>query len=299
MSDGIIEVLSALKGPIHHNPLAPYINLPLVDEYIKPLVQSHECISRNIHFLIFIILFYQIIFISSSIISPLIFSNTFKDLSKKTRLDFHIRIVSLVQSILILIAIIPLFNDPIMENDRVFGHTPYSELVTSAALGYFVWDSIMSLIFVKYFGIQFLIHGLVSSLVFYIGMTPFIQYYAGIFILFELSTPFLNLRWFGLKFPKLFPETFNLINNAILILIFFFVRICYGWFQAFKLFNDFYSSYQDERFITLYAIIVAFCYNVLGVLNFWWFYRMAKVAFAIISDMISGTNNHDENKKDI
>jgi hypothetical protein len=181
----------------------------------------------------------------------------------------------------------------------MFAYTPYCGFVTTAALGYFIWDAIISLIYVKYFGVGFLTHGVVSSAVFYIGLGPFIAYYSAIFILFELSTPFLNLRWFGLKFPNLFPSSFQLINNSILILIFFFVRICYGWYQASMLFTDFYYTYQDPRFNTVGAVVIFIGNMILNLLNLYWFYRMVRVAYAILADMFNGSDDHEEAKKDI
>lgn len=290
-------MLEILTTPHKQDPL-DWLRVPLVEEYIVPLY-THTTLDKHIHELIAVFLAYHALYLLSYFLSPRIWPAKFKTLSYKTRIDFHIHVVSLVQSVLILILIIPCFYDLDLAEDRVFGYTPYSGFVTTMALGYFLWDSVMSIWYVQYFGIGFLVHGIVSSAVFAIGLSPFISYYAAVFILFELSTPFLNLRWFGLKVPGLFSETFQLINNAVLILIFFFVRICYGFYQAFNLFSDFYVNYQDERFHTTGAIIIFTGNVVLDILNLYWFYRMVKVAYAILADMFTGKNIHDDAKKDI
>lgn len=294
MSNSIASFFTSNR---YNDPLS-HVQLPFVDEYIKPLY-NNPTLDLHIHELFLVILGYHGIFIASSIIAPLLFPNAFKLLSRKNKVDFHIHVVSMVQSIVILIAIIPLFNDPILSQDRIFGYTPYGGLVATMALGYFIWDTLISIRYVHYFGVGFLIHGLVSSSVFAIGLTPYIFHYAAIFILFEISTPFLNLRWFGIRFPKLFPEWFNLMNNAILILIFFFIRLLYGWYQAYQLGKDFYDSSDDERFNLFYTLVIMGGNSILNVLNLYWFYRMAKVAYAVIADMISGGNEHDDAKKDI
>ncbi|CCH42479.1 putative TLC domain-containing protein [Wickerhamomyces ciferrii] len=275
-----------------------HVELPYVDKFIKPLY-NNPVLDNHINELILVIIAYHSVFTLSSILSPLLFPNAFKTLSTKNKVDFHIHVVSMVQSVLILLAIIPLFNDPILSQDRVFGYTPYGGFIATMALGYFIWDTIISIIYVKFFGIGFLIHGLVSSSVFLIGLKPYIMFYAPIFILFEISTPFLNLRWFGIKFPNLFSDLFNLINNAILILIFFFIRICYGWYQAYHLGSDFINASSDERFSLFGALVIMGGNSILNILNLYWFYRMAKVAYAIIYDMITGGNEHDDDKKDI
>ncbi|KAH3687401.1 hypothetical protein WICPIJ_001614 [Wickerhamomyces pijperi] len=289
---------SLYSGQYYEDPLFPYAHIPYVEEYLVPLFPSAlEKVAYHIHEIIIIIGFYHFIFVLSSLVSPLLVD--FSKVPRKTQIDFHVHVVSFVQSVIIVILALPLNFDQTLYQDRVFATTPYSSLVTTAAFAYFVWDSIISTVYISLFGVQFLVHGIISSIVFFIGMTPFIQYYAGVFILFELSTPFLNLRWFGIKFPHWFNGTFNLINNIVLILIFFFVRICFGWYQAITLFTDFSNSVQDPRFNTVYALIIFFGYNILGVLNFYWFYRMAKVAVAIISDMVSGKDDNDAAKKDI
>ncbi|CEP24582.1 unnamed protein product [Cyberlindnera jadinii] len=290
----VFEVITATR---YDDPLA-FLIVPFVDDYLKPLY-THQTLDNHIHELVACILFYHAIYLSSSVLAPMVFAETFRTLPRKTRIDFNIHVVSMIQSVLILFLIIPLFTDPVLVNDRVFGYTPYCGFVTTAALGYFIWDAIISLVYVNYFGVSFLVHGVVSACVFYIGLGPFIAYYSGIFILFELSTPFLNLRWFGLKFPQVFPSWFQLVNNAVLILIFFFVRICYGWYQAAMLFGDFYDEYQDPRFNTIGAIVIFTGNMILNVLNLYWFYRMVKVAYAILADMFTGSNERDEAKKDI
>ena len=65
------------------------------------------------------------------------------------------------------------------------------------------------------------------------------------------------------------------------------------------LFGDFYDEYQDPRFNTIGAIVIFTGNMILNVLNLYWFYRMVKVAYAILADMFTGSNERDEAKKDI
>lgn len=284
-------------GRVYEDPLSG-LRVPLVEQWVKPLY-SNETLDKHIHELVATVLFYHAIFCVSWVCVPLVFPAAFRGIKQKVRIDFHIHVVSMVQSLLILVAIIPLLSDPYLLENRVYGYTPYSGLVCTMALGYFIWDSIVSLYYVRYFGVSFLLHGLVSATVYYIGIQPFILYYSAVFIVFEVSTPFLNLRWLGIRFPNCFSDTFNLVNNAILILIFFFVRVCYGWYQTYRLTTDFISESQDDRFKLHYALIILAGNYILNFLNFYWFYRMFKVAYAIISDMITGDNKNDDAKKDI
>lgn len=289
--------LQWLTAPRYDDPLAG-LRLPLVEEYVKPLV-SHEILAIHIHELIASVLFYHGIYLLSTFLAPVLFAESIKAISKKTRIDTNVHVVSFIQSVLIMLLIPPLLGDPVLKNDRVFGYTPYAGLVATLALGYFIWDASISLVYVKMFGVPFLIHGVVSAVMYYIGLGPFILYYSAIFILFEASTPFLNLRWFGLKFPGLFPSWFRFANNAILILIFFFIRICYGWYQAFNLTVDFISNRSDPRFNLWGAVLIFLGNSTINALNIYWFYRMTKVAYAIIADILSGSSSREEAKKDI
>jgi hypothetical protein len=171
-----------LSTPQHKHPL-PALRLPLVDEYIAPFVNPHvpAAVQAHLHLLIATILGYQAIFTVSSFISPLLFPRVFERLSKKTKIDFHVHIVSMIQSFVILLLCIPCFIDPTAPHfatkkldvdwqeflklsstseTRVFGAAEYHAFIATLALGYFMWDTLVSLVYVSYFGLGFLIHGI-------------------------------------------------------------------------------------------------------------------------------------------
>lgn len=292
------SLLKFLSTPKHENPLAN-LRLPLVDEYIKPLYKN-EILDNHIHLLVATIIFYQTLFTTSSILAPVIFRKAFKGVSRKTAIDFHVHVVSLVQSLLITALSIPAMIESPLAHDRLFGYSPYNGFVATLALGYFIWDSYISAVYVNYFGIGFLIHGLVSACVFFSGLTqPFIYYYCPIFLLFEVSTPFLNLRWFSRQFPKILSEKYQLVNNTALVIVFFLSRIVFGWYQAYALFTDFYLSYDDPRFNGYVAGGIFFGNTILNILNIYWFSRMLKVAYATLSDIFAGQKSKEETKKNI
>lgn len=271
---------------------------PYVNTYIKGLLpreyQSCEIVN-NLHTLLFGITLYSTLFQLSKIL--LLFPSVYVPLkNKKNRLDCCVRLVSFIQAIIICVLGLPVFGNKYLGVDHVFATTPYSKFYTSMALSYFIWDTIVSAVYVNYFGVGFLIHGIVSTAVFYIAVEyKFIQYYSAIFLLFEISTPFLDIRWVGLKFDVL-SETFKLINNIILILIFFFVRICWGWYQVFRLGFDLYAAKDTDGFNTVGAIIILACNFVLDVLNVFWFGKMMTVAIETLKGMLGFTKKTDESK---
>ncbi|CAG8517460.1 8593_t:CDS:2 [Paraglomus occultum] len=132
----------------------------------------------------------------SRIISPILFPKSYKQLSDRKRLSWDIHVVSLVHSVAITALSIPLLFDETLQKDKVFGYDEYAGNVYAIACGYFLWDSLVSLYYVRDFGVGFVVHGSVCFGVYLFAYRPFLNYYGAAFLMFELSTPFLNLHWF-------------------------------------------------------------------------------------------------------
>jgi len=77
--------------------------------------------------------------------------------------------VSMIQSLLICWLAFLALGDPVLKRDRVFGYSEFGADVSALACGYFVWDTYVSVKYVKYFGIGFALHGIVSLFVFLFG----------------------------------------------------------------------------------------------------------------------------------
>lgn len=285
-----MEVLAILRERYSYDDPLQEIEVPFVKEYLLPRLSPHisPFFLQHIHEVVLALFLYQGIFMVSLLLANL--SRFGRSMSLRLRVDFCIHIVSMIQSILILILCVPAFKNPHLQKDHVYGVSPYGGMLTAMAAGYFLWDALICLVFIKFFGIGFLVHGTVSAGVFLIGTSPYIIYYAPIFLLFEASTPFLNIRWFAIKFPHLVSDNFKLVNNIVLILTFFFVRICWGWVQVYRLALDFYLARLDARFSIAKAAVVLISNFVLDVLNLYWFGKMLKVAVNTIQGGMQYTN---------
>lgn len=273
-----------------------WVKVPYLDEYVVPHLSFLGDLQIHIHQVVAVTLFYHAIYLIAVYSYPLLFPK--RKISLSLTREFGIHVVSTIQSVIIIGASLPALrysDDPF---ERVFGQTPYGAMLASLATLYFIWDAAISLL---YSGFGFFIHGLVSTIVFGIGVYPYILYYAPIFLLFELSNPFLNLRWFGIKFPGWFGDKFQLINNIVLITIFFFARLFWGWYQVINLAFDFYAVRHDPRFNLAFTVIILLCNLVLDVLNIYWFYRMILVAIRILRQMFSkkGGEKSSEKRKNI
>lgn len=166
----------------------------------------------------------------------------------------------------------PLFKEQALE--RVFGSTPVNDQVAILACGYFLWDMAIS----AYCSTPaFMVHGIVSFTVYSIGLSHFINYYAAVFLIFELSNPFLNIRWFSNHY-KLSHTKLAQLNEAVFMTIFFFCRIAWGLVQVGILIADFSVCYTDPRFQQGHAFIITAGNSILDVLNIYWFMIMVKIA---------------------
>lgn len=245
-------------------------------------------ILDNLHSILYVALFYQACFLLGKwFVFPVLTRwSPRKDPHKRQKLvhQSSVHFVSFIQSIVILyLSFECMWSDNYRLEystaiDRIFTSHRDTEVVCIFAVGYFIWDIYIS---VFYSTLPFVLHAVVSTLVFCIGLKPYIQYYAPVFLLFELSNPFLNIRWFTQRYlPKdnLLLNCVQTLNNLALLVLFFLARICWGWLQIAKLVYDFYQVHQDPRFLWPETLIIVGGNLILDVLNLVWFSTMVSIA---------------------
>lgn len=280
------------------NPLA-LVRVPGVERWLLPWLLYGE-LPQHLHTVVVAIVAYHLVYCASRLAFPRMLAR-YRRLRSKDQVDFCVHVVLTVQCLVILALLAVAIKPALLADDRVFGLDPFVGMVAALALGYFVWDACMMAAYVHVFGVGFVAHGVLLAAVFFVGMRPHIHYYAALFLLFEILTPFLNVRWFSNKIPGLLSDTARLANNIVLILLFAVVRIGYGWYVAYQLFADIRHSYHDPRFTFLPPAITVASNLGLNVLNVYWFYKMLAVAVTTIRQMINGEERsdyaHDEAKE--
>ncbi|KAL6930250.1 uncharacterized protein HGUI_01601 [Hanseniaspora guilliermondii] len=158
--------------------------------------------------------------------------------------------------------------------ERLFGFTETNNKITILACGYFLWDMMIS----AYCSTPaFMVHGVVSFTVYSIGLSGFINYYACVFLIFELSNPFLNIRWFANHYGKS-NNILAKINEVVFMLVFFLCRIIWGFTQIIILLIDFSKMNTRKDFQLGHALIISIGNIVLDILNTYWFLIMIKIA---------------------
>ena len=192
---------------------------------------------------------------------------TYEGLDRRTKTNWNVRVVSFIQACFICACAVRviLFDGSRNQMDpysRLMVYSPEAGRVQAFAAGYFLWDLIVSLLYLPVLGIGSLVHaicalgvtglGFVSFFIIWeehvsltSGQHPFANYYGINLVLYEVSTPFLNIHWFMHK-VGLTGSTWQLINGLCLLFTFFSFRICWGFYQSYRLYSDIWHVWTAD-----------------------------------------------------
>lgn len=226
----------------------PLPAIPALSDAVKPYADRLNVrgLPFHVHEVVVFALFYTFV---QTVVSPIVSKALFPrfyptDRAKKANWDSHV--VSLVQSVAInCVALYVIFFDEERKamdwQQRIWGYTGASALVGSMAAGYFLWDFIMTVTHLDIFGVGLLAHAVSALTVYSFGFRPFLNFYAPVFILYELSTPFLNVHWFCDKL-NLTGSKIQLYNGIALLATFACCRLVYGSFQSIMVYIDMWKA---------------------------------------------------------
>ncbi|KAL5606167.1 hypothetical protein BROUX41_006066 [Berkeleyomyces rouxiae] len=214
-------------------PLADALNLPTLPLHI------HEVLGSA---LVYSVIFWPV----SPVLSRLCFPNHYPQLSRSRRLNWDAHVVSMLQSVLInAVALWVLAVDTDRKHNdwehRVWAYTGADAMVQAMAAGYFLWDLVVTAMNLHIFGLGTLAHAVSALAVYSLGFRPFVNHYACIFILWELSTPFLNIHWFLDKL-NMTGSKLQAYNGAMLIFTFFSCRLVFGTYQSYLIMQDIWAA---------------------------------------------------------
>lgn len=237
-----------------------------------------------------------------------LFGTKYSLLDKKTRINFDIHVVSMFQAVISILSIIPMWNHPLLSDSRldpslsVTGYYPYGGFVGSSTTGYFLWDFVMCAVCYKLFGLGFLAHAVAALTVFLFSFIPFNIPWIPAFLLFELSTPFVNINWFASKLPSnFFSENVVIVNGLMLIGTFFWVRIVWSLSAFYTLFKCMLVLWAETESYTYKACIVTTTVMklLLDSLNIFWLYKMISIARKKLNNRTSYKQAENELSKKV
>ncbi|XP_006831001.1 PREDICTED: transmembrane protein 56 [Chrysochloris asiatica] len=231
-------------------------------------------------FVVFQLLFHFVSSWFSAKISP-----AFSSLSFEKKIEWHSRIVSTCHSLVVgVFGLYILFFDEATKTDRLWGKSTLVDVNLSITCGYLSSDLLLIIFYWRVIGDKmFIIHHCTGLYAYYFILNYGVLAYVGNFrLMAELSSPFVNQRWFFevLKYPK-FSKA-NVINGILMTLVFFIVRIAV--IPPFYFFM--YSVYGTEAYARLGLVIqyswIGSCF-VLDVMNVLWMVKITKGCMKVIS----------------
>lgn len=163
--------------------------------------------------------------------------------------------------------------------DPTYTYSPYCQLCIIVAAGYFLWD--LGACIVYSYGAAFLFHAVTCLSLYLIALHGFVHLAAPCFLLFELSTPFLHIRWLLISLKQTASLAFKIVN-PIFGLTFVLVRILIGYPMSVMLViwpigNDLWAgAYPDNGVATWQATVMLVGMTLLDVINGYWLYAMVQ-----------------------
>lgn len=123
-----------------------------------------------------------------------------------------------------------------------------------------------------------------------------VHWHGAAFLMFEISTPFVHIRWFMYKM-KQDHTTLYFLNGIAMVLAFFGCRIVWGYYETYRLVRDVIGErYKPDSPFPMSAT-VAYCIAgaVMTYLNTTWFYLMVKkAAMVVIGGKKASEVGHDK-----
>lgn len=243
----------------------PIPPIPALSQAVQPFADFFglHTLPLHIHEVLAAAALYTFVqLVVSPVVSRFFVPHLYNNMSRSKRANWDAHVVSIVQSMLInclslwCIAVDDdrraiggeLTHDPATQlvdgggwRGRIYGYTPGSAVVQSMATGYFLWDLALTATYLDVFGIGLLAHASSALAVYSFGFRPFLNYYGCNFILYELSTPFLNVHWFMDKL-EMTGSRAQLYNGIVLICTFFCCRLIYGNYMSAWVYADMWRA---------------------------------------------------------
>ncbi|KAL2037251.1 hypothetical protein N7G274_009940 [Stereocaulon virgatum] len=223
--------------------------IPPPPALIKALVQpiadafSLRTLSLHGHEVLLAFCLYNVLSIYiSPALSHRFFPATYPNLSPKTKVNWDVHVTSMFQAVFICSAALWIvLGDEERKNmnasERIWGYTGAMGMTQAFAAGYFAWDVLVSSMHLDVLGPGSLAHAISALIVTCLGFHPFANYYGIAFVLYELSTPLLNIHWFFDK-CKLTGSRIQLYNGILLLITFFGCRLVWGTYQTVHIYRD-------------------------------------------------------------
>ncbi|AET41039.1 Tda4p Ecym_7191 [Eremothecium cymbalariae DBVPG len=255
---------------------------------LSPFKNHESLYLRHGHEVLFSFLLYQFIVyrIVAPVVNRMIFGKHYAEAVQNVKVNYDIHTVSTVQALVCVGLVIPIVS--LNANLQIFGYyNEYASMTAAISLGYFLWDLYICLKFFSFFGLGFLGHAIGSLAVIFCSLMPSYQSWIGKFLVFEASTPFVNINWYITQVSRkttkaIVPAWFNIINGLLLLGTFFFTRICWGIIALVSLDYQVWKQWNSDTPM-LVGLLVPTINLLMTILNIYWFYKMIRIAKKMVN----------------
>mmetsp|Transcript_19829 Transcript_19829/g.38870 ORF Transcript_19829/g.38870 Transcript_19829/m.38870 type:complete len:215 (-) Transcript_19829:269-913(-) len=138
-------------------------------------------------------------------------------------------------------------DNEVLLKDRMYGTTALAGWTHAFSCGYFLYDFVVVLMHLPV-DMKFLLHAVVCGLAYWYAQNPLFQYYTIRFLLFELSTPMLNIM--SLAQILSWPKKWQTIVEKLFGACFVGCRLIYGLPMAIafdRYLIDLFLQQQDPK----------------------------------------------------
>lgn len=167
-----------------------------------------------------------------------------------------------------------------MNVETIYETSPLWSFVCTLSAGYFFYDFVVA---IWDMDPQYLIHGGFSFAIYGHASFPFMAHVGGLFLCYEISAIFLNLRWLLIQAGKGSSAIFNYVETAFAG-FFILIRLGWGnWFATFYmhplLFKMFFLGHPTAPHSRIASAIFSLANIAIQILNTYW----ASLIFGVLS----------------
>eukprot|EP01094_Clydonella_sp_ATCC50884_P003513 TRINITY_DN12697_c0_g1_i1.p1 TRINITY_DN12697_c0_g1~~TRINITY_DN12697_c0_g1_i1.p1 ORF type:complete len:280 (+),score=79.91 TRINITY_DN12697_c0_g1_i1:78-842(+) len=211
---------------------------------------------------------------ASFLVSPLV-STQYRSLTPRNKVMWANRVASTVNAIVVCPVSAYILWTYFDLRLRIQVELELSNYLFQAAFGYFLWDLYQCLRHLADFGVSFLLHALACLGVYGICLMPTMQVYGSMFLLFELSSPFINAVWLLQKGAKGVPAQVFTVLGLITLLVFFLVRIVLGNIVGLEVWQEVFLVPEQPMSLPV-RLFFMISHLALSLLNVFWFVMMIR-----------------------
>ncbi|KAG9264518.1 TLC domain-containing protein 4-B [Astyanax mexicanus] len=231
-------------------------------------------------------------------VSPLVssaFTEGYGKLPPHKLNEWNSRLVSTIHALIVgLFCVYILWFDDAVNEDPVWGDPNLVKLNVAITCGYLLYDLLLLACNWSTMGDSFFVcHHLAALYAYgYVLTRGVLPYFANFRLISELSTPFVNQRWF---FDVLaYPRSHRLVvaNGVAMAVAFFLVRIAVMPPYWAKVFGTFGTPAFERLGLGAQVAWIVSCV-ALDILNVVWMYKIARGCYKVITGKSSGGKKKD------